>query len=232
MKASFRLSAALVGIAFSALLHGQQAFAQDFNEYFDAISTLPNGKVYAFSGDQYARWSDANAEILDQGYAKPIRGFWGDIPDSFNRGVDAITALPDGKVYLFSGNQYVRYSDKNAEIVDQGYPRTLRYRVDAAAVLPNGKIYLFFGDQYARWSDASAETLDEGYPKPIKGYWGNLPESFNSGIDAAAVLPNGKIYLFRGHEYVRYSDENAEIVDQGYPKPIKGNWSDDLAANR
>lgn len=236
MSSTRSVSAVLAGILFSLLLSGQPAVAQDFNSYFDAISLLPNGKVYAFSGSQYARWSDADAMVLDAGYPKSIEGNWGDLPASFNNFADAITVLPDGKIYLFSGDQYVRYSDQNGTVVDPGYPQKLVHRVDAAATLPNGKIYLFFGDQYARYSDgggvsdgADGLILDEGYPKPIKGYWGNLPDSFSQDIDAAAMLPNGKTYLFKNGEYVRYSDESGEVVDEGYPMPIQGNWGADLA---
>jgi len=34
---------------------------------------------------------------------------------------------------------------------------------------------------------------------------------------------NGKIYFFKGNQYVRFSNVS-DGVDAGYPKPIAGNW--------
>jgi len=52
-----------------------------------------------------------------------------------------------------------------------------------------------------------------------------MPPSFYKGIDAALQRDdNGYIYMFRGGEYVRFSNVSAG-VDAGYPKPIAGNWA-------
>ncbi|WP_352442783.1 MULTISPECIES: hemopexin repeat-containing protein [unclassified Mesorhizobium] len=37
-------------------------------------------------------------------------------------------------------------------------------------------------------------------------------------------LSNGKTYVTRGREYLRYSDPNVNSIDPGYPLPIAGNW--------
>ena len=39
-----------------------------------------------------------------------------------------------------------------------------------------------------------------------------------------ATLRNGKTYVTKGGQYVRYSDSNAGRVDSGYPRPIQGMW--------
>jgi hypothetical protein len=44
-----------------------------------------------------------------------------------------------------------------------------------------------------------------------------------SGLNAAVVWNNGKVYFFKGNQYMRY-DIAADQVDPGYPKPIAGNW--------
>ncbi len=65
-------------------------------------------------------------------------------------------------------------------------------------------------------------TVDDGYPKTIAGNWHGLPASFEQGIDAAFLREsNGKIYMFKGNQYVRLTDTE---VDAGYPKLIDGNW--------
>lgn len=157
--------------------------------------------------------------------------------ENFNQGIDSITTLPNGKIYITKGDEYVRYDDKNGDVIAKGYPKKLQGNwgdlpesfqsgFDSMAVLPNKHTYVTRGDQYIRYSDSSANKIEDGYPKPIKGNWGDLPPYFEKGFDAMATLPNGKIYVFKGSQYVRYSDKSASKVDEGYPKPIKDNWGD------
>ena len=62
-------------------------------------------------------------------------------------------------------------------------------------IAPGGaRAYFFSGDQYVRY-DVAADAVDAGYPKPIAVNW---PGLFDRDIDAAAVFPNGKLYVFRG----------------------------------
>ena len=96
--------------------------------------------------------------------------------------------------------------------------------------LPNGKIYVTKGDQFIRYSDRNADEIDAGYPRPIAGHWGDLPAAFNEGFDAMTTLPNGKTYVTKGDQVIRYSDKNASVIDAGYPQPIAGHWGDDLPA--
>ena len=138
-----------------------------------------------------------------------------------------------GHVYLFSGSRYVRISRIGGG-VDPRYPRTIagnwkglpasfQSGLDAAFWREsNGRIYFFKGSQYVRISRVSA-GVDAGYPRPIAGNWPGLPSSFTQGIDAALWRPNGKIYFFKGSQYVRFSNVSRG-VDSGYPRPIAGNW--------
>lgn len=202
---------------------------------FDAMVTLPNGKTYATFGDQYVRYSVPSGYQADAGYPKPIAGNWGILPAEFLAGFDSMATLPDGKTYVTKGGRYVRYSDPNANVVDPTYPRPIAGNwghipaafetgFDSMATLPDGKTYITRGSQYVRYSDKSANRVDPGYPRPIAGNWGMLPFEFLSGFDCMVVTPNGKTYIMRGGQYVRYSDPSANRVDQGYPKPILGNW--------
>jgi hypothetical protein len=54
--------------------------------------------------------------------------------------------------------------------------------------------------------------------------WAGLPrELYQQKIDAALWREsNGKIHMFNGDEYVRLTETQ---VDDGYPKPIAGNWT-------
>jgi hypothetical protein len=85
-----------------------------------------------------------------------------------------------------------------------------------------GKAYFFSGTQYFRY-DKAADRVDNGYPKTLPGGWGNWPSTWTSAPTAATRWDNGKIYMFRGSQYIRLT--SGTTVDTGYPKPIAGNWS-------
>lgn len=197
-----------------------------------------SGKAYFFKGNQYLRY-DIKADKTDPGYPRPIAGAWPGFPASFNAGVDADLAWNNGKVYFFKGSQYIRY-DVAADRVDPGYPKPIAGiwrglwtdNIDAAMTWPNGKAYFFKGNQYIRY-DIATNKADPGYPKLIAAGWRGLPASFNAGLQAAVTWPNGKSYLFKGNQYVRY-DIKTDRADPGYPKLITagwpGFWSQDLDA--
>ena len=146
---------------------------------------------------------------------------------------DAAFRAPNGKVYIFMGDEFLRYSDSDCNEIDEGYPKPIQGNwgnignfnkgIDAAFTAPNGKTYLFKENQYVRYSDANCTTVDNGFPRNMQGNWGNIGD-FNKGIDAAFTAPNGKTYLFKGSQYVRYSDSGCDEIDEGYPKSVKGNW--------
>ena len=96
--------------------------------------------------------------------------------------------------------------------------------IDAALYrLSNDRMYLFSGPWYVRLTNDTQSGPESGYPKPIAGNWKGLPASFEAGIDAALMRKsNGKIYFFKGGQYVRIGDDSR--VEPGYPKPIAGNW--------
>ena len=159
-------------------------------------------------------------------------GHWGNLPVAFQKDVDAtVYRRSNNKIYFFKGDQYVRIGSDSK--VEPGYPKPIAGNwkglpasfeagIDAALMRKsNGKIYFFKGDQYVRIGNDS--KVEPGYPKPIAGNWKGMPASFNSGIDAAVWREsNGKIYLFKGSQYVRIGSDSS--MDAGYPKPIKGNW--------
>jgi hypothetical protein len=107
---------------------------------------------------------------------------------------------------------------QDAQFAASVYPRP----VSPTSIWPNGKAYFFKGTEYARY-DAKADKVDPGYPKAIQGNWPGFPNTFAAGVNVAVVWGNGKAYFFKGAQYIRY-DIAAGKVDQGYPKPIAGNW--------
>jgi uncharacterized membrane protein len=140
----------------------------------------------------------------------------------------------NGKVYFLRGAQYLRY-DLAEDRFEEGYPKQLdaqswpnwprswTSRVRAGVNWDNGKAYFFKGDEYLRY-DMWGDRVDEGYPKPISGNWPGFPETWFSDVDAAVNWGNGKVYLFKGAEYLRY-DIGEDKVDKGYPRPLNAqNW--------
>ncbi|QNL48159.1 hypothetical protein H8S90_15260 [Olivibacter sp. SDN3] len=197
-----------------------------------------NKKIYLFFGRHYARLSEGSP-YLDSGYPKPIAGNWKGLPKSFEAGIDAVFQhLSDEKIYIFKGDQYLRYSSI-PKGVDPGYPKPIAgnwkglpksFEAGIDTVFQrqsDGKIYIFKGDQYVRMNTIE-EGVEVGYPKSIALMWPGLPADFQSGIDAALMRKeNGKIYFFKGTQYIRFTDVN-KGVDEGYPKPIAINWFNQL----
>jgi hypothetical protein len=141
------------------------------------------------------------------------------------KALDAVVDWGNGKAYFFKGSRYVRF-DMKAMRVDPDYPKNIsEWRgmpwtdgIDAAFNLGNGKAYFFKGSEYIRW-DIAADHMDPGYPKPISTptAWTGLP--WTDGFDAVINLGNGKLFFFKGAEYIQY-DLKTDKADPGYPKRI------------
>ncbi|HEV7710072.1 MAG TPA: hemopexin repeat-containing protein, partial [Asanoa sp.] len=148
--------------------------------------------------------------------------------------VDA-ALVADRRVYLLSGDQYVRYSTADYTCVDDGYPKPLQSLVtddrvvsslpaefadgvDAAFRSPDGQTYLFRGKQFVR----------NGAPEPVNGTWGKVRNEFTAGGPSAAfVAPTGELYAFSGDQYVRYSaGVPREFADPGFPRTVRDDWGD------
>ncbi|MFD1051387.1 hemopexin repeat-containing protein, partial [Kibdelosporangium lantanae] len=96
--------------------------------------------------------------------------------------------------------------------------------VDAAFVAPAGELYVFKGGQYVRYGVAPWTLVDSGFPRTVKDDWGDLPPSYEEGVDGAFVL-DGNTYLVKGDEYVRYSGSRYEVVDRMYPQAFRQRWA-------
>ncbi|MET9065601.1 hemopexin repeat-containing protein [Streptosporangium sandarakinum] len=147
---------------------------------------------------------------------------------------DAAVNLEAGKIFFFRGPDYVRY-DIAADHADPGYPLPIGdnwpglraagfdANLDAAANWGNGKVYFFKGPNYLRY-DIATDRADPGYPLPIGDNWPGLRAAgFDANLDAAINWGNGKVYFFKGPNYLRY-DIATDRADPGYPLPIAGNW--------
>ena len=155
--------------------------------------------------------------------------------------VDASFVRGD-QTFLFSGDQYVRYSGPEYAFVDEGYPRSIAAwlpdelgvealpeefhdGLDAATTGPGDRVYLFRGRQYVD----TAERVPTA--RPIVRTWGTVRNRFvddpyDQGVDAAFVSREGNLFAFKGDQYLRYATPTAERADDGYPRSIKDDWGD------
>lgn len=110
-------------------------------------------------------------------------------------------------------------SELDRTFIAQVYPHDMA-AFDTAVLAGNGKLYVFRGDRYVRLTPGAG--VDPGYPRPIAGNWGSMPAAFTAGIDAAITMPDGKLYFFKGDQYVRYT--LGQGVDEGFPRPVATDW--------
>ncbi|MBR1217225.1 hypothetical protein JQ557_04430 [Bradyrhizobium sp. U87765 SZCCT0131] len=172
-----------------------------------------------------ALWCAMAALLLSSGSHAQTFG-WSCQPKCIDAGVN----WSGGRHYLFKGNQYVRYTGEDADDYYprpiagswSGFPAAWSAGINAAVDWGNGKAYFFSGREYLRF-DIAADKADGGYPRPIAGNWNGFAATWSSGIDAAVKWSAGKVYFFRGSEYLRF-DVTTEKVDEGFPRPIAGNW--------
>ncbi|HEY0434375.1 MAG TPA: hemopexin repeat-containing protein [Chitinophagaceae bacterium] len=86
----------------------------------------------------------------------------------------------------------------------------------------NSRLYFFRGTEYYRFNPATntVDTVTNPYPRQTSAYW---PGVWATGIDSAVTWNNGKIYFFKGEQYIQY-DIAADRADTGYPKNTAINW--------
>jgi hypothetical protein len=158
-----------------------------------------------------------------------------------------------GKTYLFSGDQYVRYSESTYDEVDAGYPKRLATGLLAdlqqdienapetasAIALPlafqshldavlykNGTVYLFKDEHCFAFPPESNGTSDDAERvTAIANRWGQAQNNFmarseDPSIDGAFVDTRGRLYVFKGDQFIRYADTEQDDVETGYPKRL------------
>ena len=215
----------------------------------DAADVTGSGALFLFSGDQYVRYSVGSRAFVDEGYPKTIARWGqfeqGSLPATASQGIKASFTDVDGEDYFFAGTEYFSPGNPSVKALINTKWGKVRNNiqekgiVDAAFIAPSGKLILFSVDQYAQYSpdvstyvqggypNAEAKTvyLDEGFPKKIADNWGNLPDSYRAGLDAASIF-DGRTYFFKDKTYIRYSDPACKIIDAGFPKEIASAMSE------
>jgi hypothetical protein len=219
-------------------------FNDDSFPHIKTAFTGRDGRTYFFSDENYVIYD--NNQFTSPA---PINTRWGQIRNNIvnhpkgNR-IDAAFVFQDQITYLFSGDQYVRYSGKDYCFVDAGYPKLIANhlrteagfqnlpeafedilnaqitagseRIISAVLASDRNLYLLIANQ---WHVVS-QTLTATYPLSRLGHLKNNLVQQNK-VDAALFLDNtGQTYLFCGDQGVRYSGDSYTYVDDGYPKNL------------
>ncbi|AOW98559.1 hypothetical protein BJP34_03050 [Moorena producens PAL-8-15-08-1] len=189
--------------------------------------------TYLFSGNRFIRYSGDEYEYIDSGYPKTIASGLSNVPVELVDGIDAALKDKDGKVHLIKDRQ-VWVKDSNTQLkVTETWLKTKNNfanlppgtSIDAAIIDPEGGLLVFKGNQYLRYGSPLQKYVDPGYPKSIKNNWGNLPNDFESGIDAAFGF-EGHSYFVKGEEYVRFINNSHECPKIMGPYQFKLRWGD------
>ncbi|MFV2059529.1 MAG: hemopexin repeat-containing protein [Gammaproteobacteria bacterium] len=200
----------------------------DYLTQIDAAFTGSNNFIYMFNGNTFLTNENTSGPI-------PVNKKWGLVRNNIieNNTVDA-AFVNTGKTYVFSGDQYIRYSGQDYTTVDESYPKRIARWNDVEEIgrLPNdfnsgltaaftsqdNTGYFFSGNQYI----SSLSAL----PTQIKDHWALVRNNIqtNSIIDAGFLAPDGKTYLFSGDQFYRYSTTDLTIVDEAYPVKIENYW--------
>ena len=227
-----------------------------FHQGIDAALQISSGGGYLFKDELFVE-VDAHLNLVPDSNGVTVRNngnFWGIVDHPFENNptpsplVSAALLGLDGMAYVFSGDQYFRYSGEQYGTVDEGYPKKIEgdwgglTTVDAAFVM-DGKTYLF--GAYTEQNSTSAGTpsidktgyvcyttndyslLEEGYPKPVDDNWWNLPFELLEQYptfekpDAVFIGKDEKTYLFSGQHYV-YFEHNERWWSE--PEEIKKKW--------
>lgn len=187
-------------------------------------------RIWFFRGSSYIRYFEHPERKDDASDWLPIEGNWPGLPPNFNARVDAVLpgSVPpyEGHVWLFSGDQYLRYDPNNNQVIIAAQPITGHWDLPGdfargfdAAIHGLGDylgIAWFFKDgKYVRYNIRTDQT--ESGSADIASKWGGWPDSFADGVDFAfyGTGPHeNHIYFFRGDQYIRYNLP-ADRVEEG-----------------
>ncbi|XOF34642.1 MAG: hemopexin repeat-containing protein [Candidatus Electrothrix sp. YB6] len=224
--------------------HLDEMETDGYSPFFNGV--VDNGRcVYFFTRDTLFTGS------ADKYAAYSIDGL-GHIENNFTAGgyVDAAFVNAEKEqTYLFSGEQYIRYTGDNYRYMDAGYPKIIAesladelgidsigedYRdgIDAAFYL-SGLGIVFFNERNYLHINSGGST--EGNTTDVFGKIDNaFADAEDKTIDGAYVDDDGALYVFKGEQFIRYSDteelfalnpyDEARYVDEEYPQDITDQW--------
>jgi hypothetical protein len=199
-----------------------------------ATGVGPAPDVFFFSGHEFVGPDGTGAQLRGE-----VKSAWSRVRNNIQRlnRVDAALLDGQGRLYLFSADQFYLYSKADNHYTDESYPRRLSPNwaaegngfalpdafeggISAAQRSSDNRLYFFGGTDYAR-VDAPAPV-----PVPIRNDWGlvyNWIQAQNA-VDAGFSDAQGNTYLFGGDQFIRYGGPDLSVVDDGFPRLIGQAW--------
>lgn len=185
----------------------------------DDIAVYSQEFLLIFKGPQYYWYRLADNTISAAAPLTAIPGW----PGFWAAGIDAAVEWDASTILLFRGDQYIRYDIGSQAIAGApvslrnwaGWPAFWTNGVQAAARWDDRTLLLFSGSQYVIYD--IYDQRFKGTPLPLSA-WIGWPAGW-TGLDAAVTLGDGKVYFFRGPEYVQF-DVRAGRMDVGSPHPF------------
>jgi len=142
--------------------------------------------------------------------------------------IDAAINWGNGSAYFFKGKEFIEinlntnHSSGVKRINKKNWPGLEGLKkIEAAENFGQGLAYFFSGDQFLVYDVKKKAPLD-GYPRTIKSQDFPGLEKFEGGasnFDAVVNWGNGKVYFFKGEEYIRFDIKNHK-ADPDFPKTL------------
>ncbi|BCJ45064.1 hypothetical protein GCM10010168_68640 [Actinoplanes ianthinogenes] len=192
-------------------------------------------RIWFFRGGKYLRYFEKPERHDETSGWLPIAGNW-NVPPAFANRVDAVLtgSIPpyQGHVWLFSGDQYLRYDPNSDTVIIGAQPIAGNWNLPPEfcsgfdAVIHGagpflGIVWFFKGGKYVRYN--LRDDVTEFGPSDITPLWRDWPEAFADGVDFAfyGTGPHeNHIYFFRGDQFIRY-DLDADRVVEGPAKAVE-----------
>lgn len=222
--------------------------------YFDQSE---RGRVFVFKGNQYVSMKIyADGEELETDRTQPVIIDTGSHPQTdwpgfqqcaFGSGIQAALNYGNGKLYFFKNNQYIRYNLKTY-LTDGPFPIDTGQGLDsdwnglkavgfgdniqAAVNWGDGRVFFFKDDSFVTYSITNNRVIDVRRPidsesDPNNDWSGMKKAGFNSGIEAAVNWGDGRVFFFKGNQYVKFLIHPGKVADD-YPLTIDYGWGNTL----
>lgn len=204
-----------------------------------------DNNIYIFKGQKFivfpvSEVSTVVEQINNWSNSQPQNLFWGRIYNNIvETGIVDAAFVRNKKLYLFSGDEYLVYSDFPYNYAESGYPKPILdntedlpswNNIKAAFTNSKSKKSYFFGKIPNQDSEEQyfVESSNLNQENPVKSKCGRLNNNFTeTGIVDSAYVKGDYLFMTSGNQFIRYTlTQNQPIpkfIDKGYPKQIQTN---------